>query len=522
MKRLSFFIAIVIALGVTGCGAPTPIPTNTPTSTAPPVARATNTPTPTATSTVEPTATATSTPTATPPPTPTPTPPSASEIAKSTVRIDVFVEEAGRSVLAGHGSGTVLTAAGLILTNAHVVRGADELVICLTSDAALAPTPAYYAEPIAVDYVLDLALIQITTDMEGNEVLESEVDLPALEIGSSDDIALGQRIRILGYPGYGSETITLTEGTVGGFVSEDLGGGQERVWIKTDTDISFGNSGGTAVNELGLLVGIPTAGRGSEVETLGYLRPVNLGSKYLMEGLCPPLVCDASIYEPNDHPTMGYGPLESRTSYTAYIHQDDFDFYTIEVQSLEPIEINLSNIADDVDYDLALFELLDDDPWLLDISEGEDTSSERIIYSPSYTGTYYVLVGPYEGYSLKEPYVLQVAFDGDAERLGNVMVRGRVLDANTDRPIEGAVMFLLVPGVTGEQFIEGNGDEMLVQASSVTDAKGIFVLEQVPRGETYAGFITTETESFWEDDWLSIGSLDPDEIDLGDLRVSSE
>jgi hypothetical protein len=296
----------------------------------------------------------------------------------------------------------------------------------------------------------------------------------------------------------------------------------ERVWIKTDTDISFGNSGGTAVNELGLLVGIPTAGQGSEMETLGYLRPSNLPRKYLIEGSCPPLVCNASVYEPNDEPSMAYGPLESTTFYTAYIHLDDFDFYTIEIQNLEPIDINLTNIADSVDYDLALVEFFDDDPRLLDLSEGEETSTERIVYSPSHTGTYHILVGPYEGYSLTEPYVLQAAFDGDAAEPGNVTVRGRVLDANTDGPIEGAVMFLLIPGVTGQQFFASDGDPELVQASSVTDANGIFVLEQVPRGQTYTGFIVTEADSFWQDDWLTIVAADPDEIDVGDIRLSIE
>ena len=120
MKYLSVLVAVVIVLGVAGCGTSTPVPTTTPTP------MPTHTPSPTATPTVEPTATVTPTPTFTPTPTPTPTPPSASEMAKSVVRIDIYVQEGGRSILAGHGSGSVLTADGLILTNAHVVRDADE------------------------------------------------------------------------------------------------------------------------------------------------------------------------------------------------------------------------------------------------------------------------------------------------------------------------------------------------------------------------------------------------------------
>jgi len=434
----------------------------------------------------------------------------------------VFVEEEGKSVLAGHGSGTILTADGQILTNAHVVTGADELVINLTTDEALPPVPSYYAEPIAIDYVLDLALLQITTDLEGNEVVRSDLGLPALAYGSSDELSLGQRIRIFGYPGYGSETITVTEGAVSGFVAEDLGAGLERFWVKTDCDISFGNSGGTAVTERGLFVGIPTAGMGSAMETLGYLRPIDLPVRYLIAGTCPPLVCKANIYEPNDAVPQAYCPLESGKSYTAYIHQDDVDLFCFQIRTLEPIDVNLTGIPDDVDYDLVLFVVPNDYILPLDVSEGEDTDTERIVYSPPYTGTYYVAVYPWEGYSISEPYELRVDFDGEAGELGNVTVRGRVLDANTDRPMEGAVMSLLVPGVTGEQFIDSDGDPELVLTWSVTDAEGVFVLEQVPRGGTYTGFLTTETDSFWEDDWITIVAGDPDDIDLGDIRVYTE
>jgi hypothetical protein len=450
-------------------------------------------------------------------PTPTPLPPS--EIAKSSVRIDVFVEEQGRPILAGWGSGTILTADGQILTNAHVVRGADELIINLISDIDQPPIPTYYAEPIEVDYVLDLALIQITTDLDGNEVVRSELDLPALELGNSDDIALGQRICILGYPDIGDETVTFTEGTVSGFKSEDLGDGSERIWIKTDTAISFGNSGGTAVDERGLLVGIPTAGVGSKMETLGYLRPINLAD-YPISGSCAPFVCDASIYEPNDDEFMAHGPLESKTSYTAYIHQYDVDFYKIEVEILAPIEINLTDIAGDVDYDLGLTDA-DAAFWLM-TSEGKTTISEHINYSPSFTGTYYIVVGPSQGYSLQEPYVLQAKFNGASDKPGNVTVRGSLLDANTGRPIDGAAMALLRPGVTADQFIGNDLADELVQVWSVTDAQGIFILEQVPREKTYTAFIATETDFFWEDGWLTITATDPDVIDLGDIPVSAQ
>ncbi len=525
MKRCVCLLALVLVVTVAACGAqeaPTPEPTNTPRPTLTYTPTPTHTPlppTPTPTGTPPPTPTPTPLP---PTPTPTPTPKSASDIARASVRIDVYIEEDGVQVLAGHGSGTIISSDGQILTNAHVVSGADELVICLTSDAGLPPTPTYYAEVVEVDYILDLALIQVTTDLDGKEVVKAELDLPTVDIGSSDDIDLGHRIRIFGYPGYGSETVTLTEGTVSGFVSEDLGDGTVRVWIKTDTDISFGNSGGTAVDDKGQQVGIPTAGMGSEMETLGYLRPINLGTNYLLTGSCAPLVCAANIYEPNDEISQAYGPLESGESYAAYLHQDDIDLYTIEVQTLAPIELNLSGIPEKADYDLGLAVLDEDELWPMDISDAEGTTTERIVFSPFFTGTYYVAVWAYEGYSIHEPYVLEPRFDGDVEQQGNITVRGNLLDASTGRPIVGAVMFLLLPGVTAAEFEDSNLDEALVQASSITDETGLFVLEQVPRGNTYTGFIATENDFFWEDYWLTIDLADPDVLDLGDIEVYTD
>jgi hypothetical protein len=75
-------------------------------------------------------------------------------------------------------------------------------------------------------------------------------------LGNSDEVEIGDRLRILGYPGIGGETITLTEGAISGFTLER--GVNGRAWIKTDATIAGGNSGGLGANSEGELVGIPT------------------------------------------------------------------------------------------------------------------------------------------------------------------------------------------------------------------------------------------------------------------------
>lgn len=495
MQRLICTILLALALVLGGCGqAATPTPLASPT--------ATSTPRPT--------------------PTPTPLPELTSEeiesIALASVVVEALVEEEGELVPAWWGSGTVLTPDGLILTNAHVVMGADALVISLISRTDRPPIPTYYAEPSEVNNVLDLALVQITTDLDGNSVERTGLRLPRVPRGDSDAVALGEEVHVLGYPGVGGVTVTFTEGAVSGFESEDLGGDQpERVWIKTDAEIAPGNSGGTAVDERGLLVGIPTFVQVDETAgRISRLRPVNLVSYLTRQP--PKKVADASIYEPNDDFSDAYGPLEPGTIYTAYIHQGDVDVYFIEVETLGPIEIDLTDITSTVDYDLYL---LSSEENVLRRSDGE-TTSEHIEYEPRLAGRYYIAVAPWEGHSLEDPYTLQAVFNDEVPppilpEPGGVTVQGRIVDVNTGEGIEGVTMALLLPGLTGEQFIAESLNQDLVQASSTTDEEGVFVLTDVPRGQAYAGVVITEDDVFWENDWLSIGEGAPALIDVGDI-----
>lgn len=166
------------------------------------------------------------------------------------------------------GSGTVVTPDGLILTNAHLVdpgqqAKADTFVIAMTIDPAEPPVEMFFAEPVLVDKKLDLAILKITTDLKFKEVDWKKVILPVVRLGDSDKLHLGDTLTILGYPGIGGETITLTTGNVGGFTSQ-VGYG-DRAFIKTSANISGGTSGGLAMDANGKLVAIPTQlGSGEE------------------------------------------------------------------------------------------------------------------------------------------------------------------------------------------------------------------------------------------------------------------
>lgn len=172
-----------------------------------------------------------------------------------------FYDETGALQIGWTGSGTIISADGLILTNAHVVLPdryfpVDALVVAQTLSQDSIPEPKFYAEVLQADAALDIAVIHITSDYDGNPVDAASLNLPHVTLGNSDLLNLGDPLTILGYPGIGGDTVTLTRGEVSGFTSQpDYG---QRAFIKTSATIAGGNSGGLAVDALGELIGVPT------------------------------------------------------------------------------------------------------------------------------------------------------------------------------------------------------------------------------------------------------------------------
>ncbi len=190
------------------------------------------------------------------------------DLYRSVVQIIAIVEIEGDEIEGWTGSGTIISPDGLILTNAHVVLSdhyykVKKLLVAITTSADAPPQRKYFAEVMQADEALDIAVIRIHQDINGNPVDPATLHLPAARLGDSDALNLGDPLIIIGYPGIGGETITLTRGEVAGFTSES--GIGNRAFIKTSATIAGGNSGGMAANAKGELIGIPTqVGAGSE------------------------------------------------------------------------------------------------------------------------------------------------------------------------------------------------------------------------------------------------------------------
>ena len=134
------------------------------------------------------------------------------------------------------GSGVIISKDGYIVTNNHVVDGADELLVTLNDNKE------FSARIIGADKTTDLALIKI----DGK-------DLPAIVIANSDDVKVGEWVLAVGNPLGLNNTVTA------GIISakaRTLGANGVESFIQTDAAINQGNSGGALVNTRGELVGI--------------------------------------------------------------------------------------------------------------------------------------------------------------------------------------------------------------------------------------------------------------------------
>ena len=167
----------------------------------------------------------------------------------------------------GLGSGVIISASGYILTNNHVVEGADEIEVILND------TRKAKAKVIGTDPDTDLAILKIELDK-----------LPVIVLGDSDALLVGDAVLAIGNPfGVGQ---TVTGGIVSALGRNQLGINTFENFIQTDAAINPGNSGGALVDINGALMGINTAiySRSGGSMGIGFAIPVST-AKQVLEGI---------------------------------------------------------------------------------------------------------------------------------------------------------------------------------------------------------------------------------------------
>ncbi|HEY9076301.1 MAG TPA: trypsin-like peptidase domain-containing protein [Anaerolineaceae bacterium] len=465
--------------------------------------------------------------TATPSPTVEPTMTSAkrASLVKATVRFMGYKDQAGKLKGLYSGSGTIISPDGYILTNCHVADprtygtpeyAPDVLIIELIDRDDLPPVPTYIVKVLAVDPILDLAVVKVDKTLNGTAVNTASLNLPYTPLGNSDAIRLGDPLHIFGYPSIGGKTITYTSGSVAGFDTQDKVG--NRAWFKTDATIAGGNSGGQAANNAGELIGVPTRlgtesatkytdcrrledtngdGKIDEKDTcvptggfINSIRPVNWALPMIQAARSgQAYVSPYKTVQPTVGPTPSSGARLTLNSWA--ISTDDKN---CPVNKVTTFPTGTSRIYAVFSWAQMTTGTAMAWKWTLNgrviaSSSGEwkaGVSGECYSYS-LYNSSAALPDGDYaiEIYAASTLVGYANTKIGGAAPVGEVLVSGKVTDATNGQPIADATITILKPGVSVEEWLEkGTDDQVFTSARSSTS--GAFQLPiRLQRGIQY-------------------------------------
>lgn len=176
------------------------------------------------------------------------------------VSIDITMQQGYSSVLAGSGSGVLVTADGYIITCNHVVEGAESIIVYLNDGNT------YNAELIGSDSISDIAVIKIDGE-----------NFQYAKLGHSSELRVGESVFAIGNA-IGELSNTYTSGSISGLDRSITVEGTEMTLLQTDAAINHGNSGGGLFRASdGALIGIVNAkSSGDSIEGLGFAIPSDI------------------------------------------------------------------------------------------------------------------------------------------------------------------------------------------------------------------------------------------------------
>ena len=459
-------------------------------------------------------------------------------------------------------SGTMLDQKGYILTNFLCIgyptsggaeSGLDDLglhpgdffnakglsVVAVTDDARKLPKPAYVAQALSYDADLDIAVLKIVSYYNSKQKITPTLPVVSMDLADSDAVEMLDDVIVVGYPGIAGDTVTATEGRISGFMDED--GDDEFDWFKTDVLVNQGNSGGSAINDAGQLIGVPTVRVQDRAGNVIYLiRPTNRAVPYIEAahkiGASGGQIVTRPPSNPATKPT-GKASLGEIVFGTAFNESEgilgattSFRPGTTEVHAGLPYE----GMRDGMDWGYV---------WQY---EGQDIASDTElewkygasgILDLSLSGKKGLTDGSYglQVY-IRDDLAQEAGFTVGTRQANNrppqkpqsseddgVIITGTVLDYATQRPIQGAVVLFLFPDLTVDDFDADKSQDKTdtVLSYGVTDAKGVYTTgTPLPRGVAYTAIAGAKGyQRIAVDFALEILEDDPNLVELDPLEL---
>ncbi|MEM7802797.1 MAG: trypsin-like peptidase domain-containing protein [Chloroflexota bacterium] len=426
------------------------------------------------------------------------------------------------------GSATCIDPRGYFLTNCHVANpramgmpspAANALAIAVLERSDEPPVLTYYVDIVNYAAELDLAVLKISKRIDGKSI--RGLKLPYLPVGDSDYIELGDFLSIFGFPGIGGDTVTFTSGNVSGFTKE-RGVRARRAWIKTDATIAGGNSGGTAVDLDGRLVGIPTqaaAGTGitpvdarpvvdtnrdgrvdqrdSPIAVGGFingLRPVNLAFPLLQQAGVKLSKKMPKTTHVHDTPKQN-AKVTDKSSSAKFSNMVFSKGVTKDGRPIGPAEIfprGSKQVFASVDFD----GMRNGTKWSQNWSvNGKIISNQEAKWQSGPRGRMVLAFGnqqamPEGTYHLAVVVKGAIVIEGDfavgrRQDDHDTQLSGAVVDQGTGRGISDALVIALNPNVSAMDFARQQRQDMAF-TSAKTDRSGKFTFaKQLPKGQAY-------------------------------------
>jgi S1-C subfamily serine protease len=164
------------------------------------------------------------------------------KVKNSVVKIDVYKKKAGKLTLAGSGSGFIFSSDGLVITNCHVINGAEKIMISLLNENEIE------ADLVGLDPDTDLAILKISSH-----------GYSAARLGNAETLQIGQFVIAIGNPLGFQHTVTVGVVSALGRTLRAQNGNLVDNVIQSDAALNPGNSGGPLIDTEGGVVGVNTA-----------------------------------------------------------------------------------------------------------------------------------------------------------------------------------------------------------------------------------------------------------------------
>ncbi|HET9495173.1 MAG TPA: trypsin-like peptidase domain-containing protein [Chloroflexia bacterium] len=451
---------------------------------------------------------------------------------------------------------------GVILTNWHCVGhtdlyGEDDTGLGLShgdtyhpdgivgiapqKDPRQIPKPTYFAQVASGEADLDVAVVKIVSMIDPKADLPDAIPIPAMTITDSSKVEIGDPVYVFGYPGVGGQRITYTKGEISGY--EDQTGDGEPDSFKTDASVNPGNSGGLATNDEGDQIGIPTFNSLSPSGGAGLsgLREVNLAVPYVNQALqlgnaTPAPLPTGTVRPSTPGPTPGagsnFGSIRFGTDFVDGELVDEgteFESGTSQILGL----FTFQNMRDGTKWGAV---------WYYD---GQAVIDQRNagVWRAGARGTNGVSLANEDGlpdgeYEL-ELYISNKAVQRAGFTIGDgspnptpqppdpvdtgVTLKGQIVDVDTERGIENAVILILKPGVTVEDLTEDNLEENTA-AFGITDSEGFYITAPpLERDQTYTVVVVADGyEARVFEDALTISEDDPELLEIEPIPMAQE